>query len=411
MWREVTAAQVLKQRRGLAALKVAPALEGLREALHAGHAYLHLVDHEDGRKDRLWSAPARWVRAVHDLRGEGVRVLILDATASDEVCTSLWTRQPTRVHVADAPNVDREWVYTSGARSEKLNARDAARWVQQIADRAHARGGKHVGLITKRAWRDRLHRLLRAALPDVKVSVGHFGGLRGLDTLQDVDLLAVVGEQWHGLGDVAGEAAVVGADAKVRWRQRTEEELAQAEGRLRPVHRRTPALLLRFTATRPNLQMAPQWRAASHPGVTALPGCVERIDPKSSSSLRAAKLKLDLSEQELALLAGISRGSLRRRLADQGDPAPLDLTGIGSRQNPQGSQASTTLEGGQALGARTAAPSPRDGDGHPRLTSEKSNAPTALGMEVPGWIETVETLFRLGRETWSATFTKVEVVL
>ena len=74
---------------------------------------------------------------------------------------------------------------------------------------------------------------------DGVVTVGHYGAVRGLDTMKNVDAMATLGDPWPQFGIVEHDVAFLGlADP---WEKRLEglcrAELEQAHGRLRVVHR------------------------------------------------------------------------------------------------------------------------------------------------------------------------------
>ena len=75
---------------------------------------------------------------------------------------------------------------------------------------------------------------------------GHYGAVRGLDTMKDVDCLATIGDPWPNLGQVQHECDYL--RLPVDWEMRAEAmcraELEQAHGRLRAVHRLRPGRAL-----------------------------------------------------------------------------------------------------------------------------------------------------------------------
>jgi len=79
-----------------------------------------------------------------------------------------------------------------------------------------------------------------------EIVFGHYGAVRGLNTMADVDALATLGDPWPNLGDIRNDVAFLGlAEA---WEARLEAlcraELEQAHGRLRAVHRTRPGRAL-----------------------------------------------------------------------------------------------------------------------------------------------------------------------
>lgn len=74
------------------------------------------------------------------------------------------------------------------------------------------------------------------------VDVAHYGAVRGLDRWMHADCLITLGDPVPELGSLRHDAAFIGLpDADERAHGVTRGELEQAHGRLRTVHRRTPA--------------------------------------------------------------------------------------------------------------------------------------------------------------------------
>jgi len=82
---------------------------------------------------------------------------------------------------------------------------------------------------------------------------GHYGAVRGLNHMKDVDCLATLGDPWPPLNRVRHEVAFLGLVDS--WESRTVElckaELEQAHGRLRAMHRRAPAQALHIGSVQP----------------------------------------------------------------------------------------------------------------------------------------------------------------
>jgi hypothetical protein len=85
--------------------------------------------------------------------------------------------------------------------------------------------------------KDKLGPILRE-LPG-EIVFGHYGAVRGLNTMADVDALVTLGDPWPNLGEVKNDVAFLGLTAP--WEKRIDAlcraELEQAHGRLRTVHR------------------------------------------------------------------------------------------------------------------------------------------------------------------------------
>ncbi len=75
-----------------------------------------------------------------------------------------------------------------------------------------------------------------------EIRLGHYGGVRGMDSMREVDCLATLGDPWPNLDEVRHDVTFFGFPQT--WEQRAEAlcraELEQAHGRLRAVHRQRP---------------------------------------------------------------------------------------------------------------------------------------------------------------------------
>jgi hypothetical protein len=79
-----------------------------------------------------------------------------------------------------------------------------------------------------------------------EILFGHYGAVRGLNTMANVDALATLGDPWPNLGEVQNNVAFLGLPES--WESRLEAlcraELEQAHGRLRTIHRTRPGRAL-----------------------------------------------------------------------------------------------------------------------------------------------------------------------
>lgn len=86
-----------------------------------------------------------------------------------------------------------------------------------------------------------------------QIVFGHYFGVRGLNTMAEVDALATLGDPWPNLGDVRNDVTFLGLgeawDARVEALCRA--ELEQAHGRLRVVHRARPGRALHIGTALP----------------------------------------------------------------------------------------------------------------------------------------------------------------
>ena len=87
-----------------------------------------------------------------------------------------------------------------------------------------------------------------------EIVFGHYGAVRGLNSMADVDALITLGDPWPHLGDARNDAAFLGLAQA--WQQRLEAmcraELEQAHGRIRPVHRARPGRALHVGTVLPS---------------------------------------------------------------------------------------------------------------------------------------------------------------
>jgi hypothetical protein len=92
--------------------------------------------------------------------------------------------------------------------------------------------------------REKLGPILRAWPGEVRL--GHYGAVRGLNDMADVDCLVTLGDPWPNLGEVQNEVAYLGLPEtwEARVEARCRAELQQAHGRLRTVHRARPGRAL-----------------------------------------------------------------------------------------------------------------------------------------------------------------------
>jgi hypothetical protein len=103
-----------------------------------------------------------------------------------------------------------------------------------------------------RAAREKLGPALRGW--DGEILFGHYGAVRGLNAMADVDALITLGDPWPNVGDARNDAAFLGLETT--WEQRLEAmcraELEQAHGRIRAVHRTRPGRALHAGSVLPS---------------------------------------------------------------------------------------------------------------------------------------------------------------
>jgi hypothetical protein len=78
----------------------------------------------------------------------------------------------------------------------------------------------------------------------IKISVGHFGAVRGLNSMADADAVITIGDPWLDVGVAQSEALYLGVEWNERLEALSRAELEQAHGRLRTIHRARPGRAL-----------------------------------------------------------------------------------------------------------------------------------------------------------------------
>lgn len=145
-----------------------------------------------------------------------------------------------------------------------------------------------------------------ARLAGLRVELGHYGAMRGLDGWKDLDAVITLGDPWKNLGDVQHEVDFLelpgGWEARVEAQARA--ELEQAHGRLRVVHRTRPARQLHVGALVPGGW--PSWATRRPPdgrpvSVAAVPlGELRELVARAGGPGRAADV------------AGVDRSTMHR---------------------------------------------------------------------------------------------------
>lgn len=95
---------------------------------------------------------------------------------------------------------------------------------------------------------------LVALLAGWDLRFGHYGAVRGLNTMADVDAVVTLGDPWPHVGEVRNEVAFLGLDkpSEERLEELCRAELEQAHGRIRAVHRTRPGRALHVGAVLPS---------------------------------------------------------------------------------------------------------------------------------------------------------------
>ena len=313
--------------------------ELLVEAAHRPDAPLLSIDDRTGA--RALTVRAAWARHARAFADAGGSVLLLDATAHHEALkAAIGVHDFVSIDVADAVGVERVRVpWGSSARKhhtigsgakcqpnpEKLKGplRDLANRIRDrsaldvgvIADKPTAIGLRdaiaavEAGAPTPELVPEELAELVRKG---VKFDVGWYGNQKGSNRWSNVDLFATIGDPHPHLGDARAGAVALGLEREALAEQLVDAELVQAWGRVRPVHRTKPVLVVAYTNLNPARSgMAPQWHGASFGRLamgrptTANPA----TDPATWALERSAA---GVSQREHSVMVGLPRTTYQR---------------------------------------------------------------------------------------------------
>jgi len=141
---------------------------------------------------------------------------------------------------------------------------------------------------------------LRAAIAPIvaawggEILLGHYGAVRGLDTMADVDCLVTLGDPWPNVGQVARDMEYLGMpeESDARMEALCRAELEQGHGRLRTVHRTRPGRALHVGRVLPG---GSGWCA----------GQVTREQMKAGRPGAVAPMTLDELESAIVALGGV----------------------------------------------------------------------------------------------------------
>lgn len=280
------------------------ALSSLAEAIACGvEKSFMLVTHlKNGRPSLRWRSPAPWVRAVREYVAAGGRVLIADATLDAAGISAALGIEVQTIHVADAPGTRRVFVRDDGVATPRRSG-DAVfgRIVRDARLALGERRPSSIGLVTWKEWKDAAAEALREAFPGAEISALHYGGERGLDDLEDCEVLITAGDPWV-------NASAIGADPTTRegkraWEDELQRWLVQAHGRARSA-RRAGKTIVHVGGSAPDPRIAPQWA-----------GCeIVRPGQRAVSVVVCSLSALGLSVRELARVLGCSPSTAYRRL-------------------------------------------------------------------------------------------------
>jgi hypothetical protein len=144
-----------------------------------------------------------------------------------------------------------------------------------------------------------------------EIVLAHYGAVRGLNHMADMDCLITLGDPWPNLGEVQNQVAYLGL-ASERWEERAEAmcraELEQAHGRLRTVHRTRPGRALHVGNVAPG-----GWGWSSgNVGVKSLRGGRPKNESAAQAGEIAEMVRAIGGLQKAVELLGCSRAALVR---------------------------------------------------------------------------------------------------
>jgi hypothetical protein len=141
-----------------------------------------------------------------------------------------------------------------------------------------------------------------------EIILGHYGAVRGLNTMANVDCLATLGDPWPNIGQVARDMEYLGMpdQSDDRMEALCRAELEQAHGRLRTVHRTRPGRALHVGRVLPGGSGWCDGRVSHERMSRGRPGANE---PMSTKALKVIIAKIG-SVSAAAKAAGCSRAYL-----------------------------------------------------------------------------------------------------
>jgi hypothetical protein len=143
--------------------------------------------------------------------------------------------------------------------------------------------------------------------------LGHYGALRGLNSMSDCVVSITVGDPWQNMGKVARDVALL--DLSQGFDERIEElcgsELQQAHGRLRTIHRTTPCKQIHLGRVLPRGSL---WRNGNTRNLQMPKGRPVRKDAPTPETIAALVETLG-GQRKAARLVGCSQPYLAQCIA------------------------------------------------------------------------------------------------
>jgi transcriptional regulator with XRE-family HTH domain len=141
-----------------------------------------------------------------------------------------------------------------------------------------------------------------------EIELAHYGATRGLNRFKECDALVTIGDPWANFGDTSAEAEFLGVEGDAHAESRCRDELEQAHGRLRVVHRDRPGRALHVGRVLPG---GLGWREGAVE--------VDRLEggrPKNASAMGLDELERIIDQlggqRELARRLGVNNATLSR---------------------------------------------------------------------------------------------------
>jgi hypothetical protein len=151
---------------------------------------------------------------------------------------------------------------------------------------------------------------------------GHYGAVRGLNTMSDVDAIITLGDPWPHVGEVRNEVAFLelAKPSDERLEELCRAELEQAHGRIRAVHRTRPGRALHVGSVLPS---GAGWSSGKVEVRRVASGPSRKSSTLTTEQFRA-KIELLGGAQLAANALACSRQSLHRYLTGE-RPVPPEI--------------------------------------------------------------------------------------
>lgn len=232
------------------------------------------------------------------------------------------------------------------------------------------------------------------------IVLGHYGGVRGLNTMADADCLATLGDPWPNLGEVEHDVAFLGLEGG--WEPRLEAlcraEIEQSHGRLRTVHRTRPGRALHVGNVLPS---GYGWSMGKVTFKNMATGPAPTVSTVSAEELRSIVEKLG-GVRATARALGCNHTTVMRYLNGRGVPSAttVELKSLAMRQSGTTCETQAVVPGSllnTSLSLNDPAPPSAEDVPNPVIGNPAPPAPQPLPRTTtPAASVTAELLAQLG---------------